>query len=57
MGADDKLDACSAPVHPHPEARGKREFKFGRELWIERTDYERRRPRASSACSRATRCA
>ncbi|MBG9387739.1 glutamine--tRNA ligase/YqeY domain fusion protein [Caenimonas aquaedulcis] len=34
------LDACSAPVHPHDEARGRREFKFGKELWIERTDYE-----------------
>jgi glutaminyl-tRNA synthetase len=40
MGSDDALDACSAPVHPHDEARGRREFKFGRELWIERTDYE-----------------
>jgi glutaminyl-tRNA synthetase len=34
------LDACSAPVHPHDEARGTRHFKFGKELWIERTDYE-----------------
>jgi glutaminyl-tRNA synthetase len=34
------LDACSAPVHPHDETRGTREFKFGKELWIERTDYE-----------------
>ncbi|WP_374665165.1 glutamine--tRNA ligase/YqeY domain fusion protein [Ramlibacter sp.] len=34
------LDACSAPVHPHAPERGKREFQFGRELWIERTDYE-----------------
>ncbi len=34
------LDACSAPVHPHDETRGRREFKFGKELWIERTDYE-----------------
>ncbi len=35
-----KLDDCSAPVHPHHAERGKREFKFGKELWIERTDYE-----------------
>jgi glutaminyl-tRNA synthetase len=35
-----KLDDCSAPVHPHDEARGTRNFKFGKELWIERTDYE-----------------
>ncbi len=39
MGAG-KLDDCSAPVHPHHPERGTREFKFGRELWIERTDYE-----------------
>jgi glutaminyl-tRNA synthetase len=39
MGAG-KLDDCSAPVHPHDEARGTRNFKFGKELWIERTDYE-----------------
>jgi glutaminyl-tRNA synthetase len=35
-----KLDDCSAPVHPHHPERGKRSFKFGRELWIEKTDYE-----------------
>jgi len=40
MGSDDFLDACSAPVHPHDPARGRREFKFGKEIWIERTDYE-----------------
>ncbi len=39
MGAG-ALDDCSAPVHPHQPERGRREFKFGRELWIERTDYE-----------------
>jgi glutaminyl-tRNA synthetase len=56
MGAG-HLEPCSAPVHPHAPERGKRDFMFGRELWIERSDYERRRPRASSGCSRATRCA
>jgi glutaminyl-tRNA synthetase len=35
-----KLDDCSAPVHPHDAERGRRNFKFGRELWIEKTDYE-----------------
>ncbi|HEX9719783.1 MAG TPA: glutamine--tRNA ligase, partial [Ramlibacter sp.] len=41
MGSDDKLDDCSAPLHPNnPEMVGRRDFKFGRELWIERTDYE-----------------
>lgn len=40
MGSDDLLDACSAPVNPHNPEAGRREFKFGKELWIERTDYE-----------------
>ena len=39
MGAG-TLDACSAPVHPHHPELGRREFQFGRELWIERGDYE-----------------
>jgi glutaminyl-tRNA synthetase len=34
------LDDCHAPVHPHDDTRGTRQFKFGKELWIERTDYE-----------------
>jgi glutaminyl-tRNA synthetase len=34
------LDDCSAPVHPHNPERGKRSFKFGKELWIEASDYE-----------------
>jgi glutaminyl-tRNA synthetase len=34
------LDACSAPLHPHHPEMGHRQFSFGRELWIERTDYE-----------------
>ncbi|GAB3763730.1 glutamine--tRNA ligase/YqeY domain fusion protein [Ramlibacter monticola] len=39
MGAG-HLEPCSAPVHPHDADRGRREFMFGRELWIERSDYE-----------------
>jgi glutaminyl-tRNA synthetase len=39
MGAG-HLEPCSAPVHPHDAGRGRREFMFGRELWIERGDYE-----------------
>ena len=39
MGAD-HLEPCVAPVHPHHPERGQREFLFGRELWIERGDYE-----------------
>ncbi|MDP3309928.1 MAG: glutamine--tRNA ligase, partial [Polaromonas sp.] len=34
MGAG-KLDDCSAPVHPHHPEQGKREFKIGKEVWIE----------------------
>jgi glutaminyl-tRNA synthetase len=41
MGGEDILDDCSAPMHPNnPDVVGRRDFKFGRELWIERTDYE-----------------
>jgi glutaminyl-tRNA synthetase len=40
QAAEEVLDACSAPVHPHKPELGRREFKFGKELWIERTDYE-----------------
>jgi glutaminyl-tRNA synthetase len=39
MGAG-KLDDCAAPLHPHNPELGTRHFKFGKELWIERTDYE-----------------
>jgi glutaminyl-tRNA synthetase len=40
-----KLDDCHAPVHPHHPERGQRQFKFGKELWIERTDYEETPPK------------
>ncbi|HEY8356487.1 MAG TPA: glutamine--tRNA ligase, partial [Ramlibacter sp.] len=39
------LEPCSAPVHPHLPELGRREFMFGRELWIERTDYEETPPK------------
>ncbi|RYF28881.1 MAG: glutamine--tRNA ligase, partial [Comamonadaceae bacterium] len=45
MGGDDVLDACSAPVHPHHPEMGERNFKIGREVWIERTDYEDVQPK------------
>ncbi|MGR4867462.1 glutamine--tRNA ligase/YqeY domain fusion protein [Variovorax sp. LARHSF232] len=45
MGSDDALDACSAPVHPHHPDMGTRRFKLGREIWIERTDYEDVQPK------------
>jgi glutaminyl-tRNA synthetase len=45
MGSAEHLDPCSAPVHPHHPEMGQRHFKFGRELWIERTDYEETPPK------------
>jgi glutaminyl-tRNA synthetase len=39
MGKD-VLDPCSAPVHPHLPELGKRSFHIGKEVWIERSDYE-----------------
>ncbi len=39
------LDDCQAPVHPHHPELGKRQFKFGKSLWIERTDYEETPPK------------
>jgi glutaminyl-tRNA synthetase len=45
MGGDGFLDPCTAPVHPHAPERGKREFMCGRELWIERGDYEETPPK------------
>ncbi len=44
MGAG-LLDDCSAPVHPHLPDLGKRNFKIGKEVWIERTDYEETPPK------------
>ena len=44
MGAG-TLDACSAPIHPHHPELGKREFKMGKEVWIERSDYEETPPK------------
>ena len=39
------LDECSAPVHPHHPDLGKRHFKIGKEVWIERSDYEETPPK------------
>ena len=39
------LDECSAPVHPHHPDLGKRHFKIGKEVWIERTDFEETPPK------------
>ena len=34
------LDDCAAPLHPHHPELGKRQFKMGKEVWVERSDYE-----------------
>ncbi|OYY51797.1 MAG: glutamine--tRNA ligase [Polaromonas sp. 35-63-240] len=39
------LDECSAPIHPHHPELGKRHFKIGKEVWIERTDFEETPPK------------
>lgn len=39
------LDACKAPVHPHHPELGEREFKIGKEVWIDRSDYEETPPK------------
>ncbi|MBL8534016.1 MAG: glutamine--tRNA ligase/YqeY domain fusion protein [Betaproteobacteria bacterium] len=35
----DRTEECEAPVHPHKPEWGKRSFRIGRELWIEREDF------------------
>ena len=44
MGSD-TLESCQAPIHPHLPELGKRQFKIGKSLWIERTDYEETPPK------------
>jgi glutaminyl-tRNA synthetase len=39
------LDDCAAPVHPHLAELGQRQFKIGKELWIERGDFEETPPK------------
>ena len=44
FGAD-KLDACSAPLNPHNPELGARSFQMGKELWIDRSDFEETPPK------------
>jgi glutaminyl-tRNA synthetase len=39
------LDDCSAPIHPHHPELGKRNFKMGKKVWIERSDFEETPPK------------
>ena len=45
FGSDAHLEPCHAPVHPHHPELGQREFMLGREVWIERSDYEETPPK------------
>ena len=45
FGNADHLEPCQAPVHPHHPELGQRSFNLGREVWIERTDYEETPPK------------
>lgn len=38
--AKDTIEPCSAPVHPHDDSRGRRDFGFSHELWIEADDFQ-----------------
>jgi len=40
FGSNDHLEPCEAPMHPHHPELGQRRFMLGREVWIERGDYE-----------------
>jgi glutaminyl-tRNA synthetase len=37
---DEQKESCSAPRHPQQPELGKRDFHFGRELWIEADDFQ-----------------
>jgi glutaminyl-tRNA synthetase len=39
------LDDCSAPIHPHHPELSKRSFKIGKEVWIDRSDFEEAPPK------------
>jgi glutaminyl-tRNA synthetase len=57
FGSDAHLEPCHAPVHPHQPELGQRAFMLGRRCGSSAPTTKRRRPKASSACSPATRCA
>ncbi len=40
FGSASHVEPCTAPVHPHLPELGKRSFTIGKEVWIERSDYE-----------------
>ncbi len=44
-GSDEHLEPCSAPAHPARPELGERRFMLGKELWIERDDFELEPPK------------
>ena len=45
FGSAAHQQACQAPVHPHLPALGQRSFTLGKEIWIERSDFEETPPK------------
>lgn len=41
----DQSEPCSAPLNPHQADGARRNFNFGRELWIERDDFQENPPK------------
>ncbi|RVU44468.1 glutamine--tRNA ligase/YqeY domain fusion protein [Rubrivivax rivuli] len=44
-GSDEHLEPCTAPAHPARPELGERRFMLGKELWIERDDFEMEPPK------------
>lgn len=44
MGADHQ-EPCTAAVHPHHPDMGERQFTLGKEVWIERGDFNKQPPK------------
>jgi glutaminyl-tRNA synthetase len=42
---EEREEECFAPNHPHKAELGRRSLAFGRELWIEREDFEEHPPK------------
>jgi glutaminyl-tRNA synthetase len=45
FGSATHVEPCRAPVHPQRPELGERHFGLGRELWIERSDFEETPPK------------
>ncbi|WP_119155698.1 glutamine--tRNA ligase/YqeY domain fusion protein [Caldimonas tepidiphila] len=45
FGSAGHLESCSAPAHPARPELGKREFRLGAEVWIEREDFMEQPPK------------